>query len=860
MADAKRDSNYVPTMLGVSSVDGITPLPLQVNPTTGRLLTDVSGGGSGTVTDVSVVTANGISGTVATSTTTPAITLTLGDIVPTSVSATKYVVVTPTIDTIAGVFRRNNASQSANILEIQTQANATLASFDKAGNLTATNFSGSSSGTNTGDNATNSSALAIDQTTPQTVINGKPIFSDGIKFGATPTVGSFANGKMYYDVNYKTMAVNIADDVNLQIGQEAHTFVKNITGSSIPNGSFVYINGTSAGVPTIALAKADSHSTSEVAGCTTQTIANGATGLITNRGEVHDVNTGGFSEGDTIYLSDTTAGAFTNTVPSAGSIKVKLGKVLEVDASTGEILVSVVPELGLGDLSNVVLTSPVLDETLRFNGTEWVNGTSMISAGVGISFFNASPTITAASTNNSFPIISLSKTPVTTAEQTITGASNSNTVYYAAQLYDTALGRTTIDAGVWDFSIYAAVNSVAGGSITSITRNVFTAKPFATGTVTTTGTGVTRTATASAGTPFATTDITASATNTLASYLQTPQGLYQISARTSDTVVTIVVPSTYTNESAVAGTTWKLLFGVTTPTITSTGTNYSLYTIQTTQPAFTISATSKLGSISFVNSNASRTVTTTYDGTAHNTHFTTPLVTLHNNLAGLQGGTSDQFYHLTSTEYTGTGTGAFVRLDSPVLTTKMQVPTIELGAATDTTIARVSAGVVSIEGKNILTTDGGTLTGSITLGENTGIALDPAGSADGKWSGITIAGVAGYAQTFGDLVYLAAADSRWEKTDADASATGGPVLIGMVVVAGAADGSACTILLQGQIRADSAFPALTIGAPVYLGETAGAIQTAIPTGADNVIRVVGFALTADEIYFNPSQDHQLSVA
>jgi hypothetical protein len=46
------------------------------------------GGGSGTVTTVSVVTANGVSGSVANATTTPAITLTLGDITPTSVAAT----------------------------------------------------------------------------------------------------------------------------------------------------------------------------------------------------------------------------------------------------------------------------------------------------------------------------------------------------------------------------------------------------------------------------------------------------------------------------------------------------------------------------------------------------------------------------------------------------------------------------------------------------------------------------------------------------------------------------------------------------------------------------------------------------
>ncbi len=46
------------------------------------------GGGSGTVTDVSVVTANGVSGSVANSTTTPAITLTLGAITPSTIVAT----------------------------------------------------------------------------------------------------------------------------------------------------------------------------------------------------------------------------------------------------------------------------------------------------------------------------------------------------------------------------------------------------------------------------------------------------------------------------------------------------------------------------------------------------------------------------------------------------------------------------------------------------------------------------------------------------------------------------------------------------------------------------------------------------
>lgn len=183
-----------------------------------------------------------------------------------------------------------------------------------------------------------------------------------------------------------------------------------------------------------------------------------------------------------------------------------------------------------------------------------------------------------------------------------------------------------------------------------------------------------------------------------------------------------------------------------------------------------------------------------------------------------------------------------------------------LGTAAYTASTAYATSTQGTTADNALPKAGGTMSGPITLGENTSIALDPAGSADGKYSGITVTGTAGTTLAFGDLVYLAVADSRWELTDADASATGGPVMVGMCVLAAAGDGSATNILLQGIIRADAKFPALTIGAPVYLGETAGAIQVAIPTGADNVIRVVGFAITADEIYFNPSQDHQISVA
>lgn len=152
------------------------------------------------------------------------------------------------------------------------------------------------------------------------------------------------------------------------------------------------------------------------------------------------------------------------------------------------------------------------------------------------------------------------------------------------------------------------------------------------------------------------------------------------------------------------------------------------------------------------------------------------------------------------------------------------------------------------------------ITGALTMNENSSIAYDPSLSLDGKYTGITITGTAGATLAFGDLCYLAVADSRWELTDANAAATAGDVLLGICVLAAANDGDATTMLLHGHVKADTAFPELTIGAPVYVSTTAGDIQVAQPTGENDVIRVVGYATTADSIMFNPSGAYVTHVA
>ena len=45
----------------------------------------------------------------------------------------------------------------------------------------------------------------------------------------------------------------------------------------------------------------------------------------------------------------------------------------------------------------------------------------------------------------------------------------------------------------------------------------------------------------------------------------------------------------------------------------------------------------------------------------------------------------------------------------------------------------------------------------------------------------------------------------------------------------------------------------TIGAPLYLSSTAGNITNTLPTTAGHVARIVGYAVTANAIYFNPDR-------
>jgi hypothetical protein len=149
---------------------------------------------------------------------------------------------------------------------------------------------------------------------------------------------------------------------------------------------------------------------------------------------------------------------------------------------------------------------------------------------------------------------------------------------------------------------------------------------------------------------------------------------------------------------------------------------------------------------------------------------------------------------------------------------------------------------------------GGTMSGDIQLGE-TDIKLDAVLSGDETWSGIVMSGTAGAQLVVGEICYLASS-GKWLKVDGilDGTDTGFSKELGMCVLAASGDTEPTEILKYGKIRS-AKFPALTVGSPAYLSDTAGEIVVAQPSTANFAIRVVGIAITAEDLLFNPSNDY-----
>ena len=131
--------------------------------------------------------------------------------------------------------------------------------------------------------------------------------------------------------------------------------------------------------------------------------------------------------------------------------------------------------------------------------------------------------------------------------------------------------------------------------------------------------------------------------------------------------------------------------------------------------------------------------------------------------------------------------------------------------------------------------------------------FDPALSSNQTSSGFIVTATVDTNGTgFGAALYMAS-DGNFDETDADAAATMPCRALALESGTGSKK-----ILLQGFIRNDSWN--WTVGGDLYISTTTGAMTQTAPSGSGDQVQKVGFAWTADIVYFSPGDYTIVEVA
>jgi len=155
------------------------------------------------------------------------------------------------------------------------------------------------------------------------------------------------------------------------------TTVRNNSGATITKGTVVYINGAVGNKPTIAKAQANSEATSKATFAFVQNdILNNTEGDVVQLGLLENIDTQGFTDGQQIFLSPTTAGGWTSTQPFSPYHYVRLGTIIRGGHPTqGSISVNIINGFQLDELSDVGSTSPSNNNVLTWNSatSQWLD-------------------------------------------------------------------------------------------------------------------------------------------------------------------------------------------------------------------------------------------------------------------------------------------------------------------------------------------------------------------------------------------------------------------------------------------------------------------------------------------------------
>jgi hypothetical protein len=191
------------------------------------------------------------------------------------------------------------------------------------------------------------------------------------------------------DSGFSVLESKDSTGATVRIMQDTYRVAKNTTANPITKGQVVYFSGSTGGVPTVGLAKADYSTTMPAVGIAIADVAAAAYGRFMVAGRLTGINTSTFGAGSPVYVSAATAGLMTTTSPLHPNFSQALGTVEVSDATAGAILFNIGPILK-GEESGTRLNNFTIgdtfsgNKTLTFDGTangviSWASGTSVLT-------------------------------------------------------------------------------------------------------------------------------------------------------------------------------------------------------------------------------------------------------------------------------------------------------------------------------------------------------------------------------------------------------------------------------------------------------------------------------------------------
>ena len=219
---------------------------------------------------------------------------------------------------------------------------------------------------------------------------------DSITFD-TANVGPGAVAQLTWDDGQGTLDLGLkGGNVTAKLAEQEYARVYNAEANSLSKGEIVYVSGAQGNLIKVNRALANTEATSSgTLGMVAETITAGGEGFVQTSGAIYKLNTNTLTAGNAIYLSPTTAGAYTQTKPVAPDQLVILGWVERVSTTVGSIYLKVDNGYELDELHNVLITSPTAGQALVYNGSNiWINGNPNIANIANTVSNNAQPNIT----------------------------------------------------------------------------------------------------------------------------------------------------------------------------------------------------------------------------------------------------------------------------------------------------------------------------------------------------------------------------------------------------------------------------------------------------------------------------------